>query len=70
VPELPSLAHSLATFTPGIVLPARQAGVTFLAFSNGSPDVFSTFAALSHGSGSLAIGELIGAASFIVSVVA
>jgi sodium/potassium/calcium exchanger 6 len=44
--------------------------VTFLAFSNGSPDVFSTFAALKNDSGSLAIGELIGAASFIVSVVA
>lgn len=53
-----------------LAVPLAQAGVTFLAFSNGSPDVFSTFAALSHGSGSLAIGELIGAASFIVSVVA
>lgn len=50
--------------------PRPQAGVTFLAFSNGSPDVFSTFAALRRHSGSLAIGELIGAASFIVSVVA
>lgn len=44
--------------------------MTFLAFSNGSPDVFSTFAALKSDSGALAIGELIGAASFIVSVVA
>ena len=50
--------------------PCSQAGVTFLAFSNGSPDVFSTFAALKSDSGALAIGELIGAASFIVSVVA
>lgn len=50
--------------------PFSQAGVTFLAFSNGSPDVFSTFAALRTNSGALAIGELLGAASFIVSVVA
>lgn len=41
-----------------------------MAFGNGSPDLFSTFTAMSHESGSLAIGELIGAASFITSVVA
>jgi len=46
------------------------AGVTLLAFGNGSPDVFSTFAAINSHSGSLAIGELIGAAGFITSVVA
>lgn len=45
-------------------------GVTFLAFGNGSPDVFSTFAAMKTHSGSLAIGELIGAAGFITAVVA
>ena len=43
--------------------------MTFLAFGNGSPDVFSTFSAMKANSGSLAIGELLGAASFIVSVV-
>jgi solute carrier family 24 (sodium/potassium/calcium exchanger), member 6 len=47
-----------------------MAGVTFLALGNGSPDLFSTFAAMRVGSGSLAIGELIGAALFITSVVA
>ena len=46
------------------------AGVTFLALGNGSPDVFSTFAAMSTGSGSLAVGELVGAAGFITAVVA
>ncbi|KAG0023814.1 hypothetical protein BGZ81_007921 [Podila clonocystis] len=46
-----------------------QTGVTFLAFGNGSPDVFSTFSAMGAGSASLAIGELVGAASFITSVV-
>lgn len=45
-------------------------GVTFLAFGNGSPDVFSTFAAFSSHSGSLAVGELMGAACFITAVVA
>lgn len=47
-----------------------MAGVTFLAFGNGSPDVFSTFAAMSTHSGSMAVGELIGAAGFISGVVA
>ncbi|OKL60812.1 hypothetical protein UA08_03916 [Talaromyces atroroseus] len=46
------------------------AGVTFLAFGNGSPDVFSTFAAMGSNSGSLAVGELVGAACFITAVVA
>ncbi|KAG9025661.1 hypothetical protein FRB95_009932 [Tulasnella sp. JGI-2019a] len=44
-------------------------GVTFLAFGNGSPDVFATYSAMRSNTGSLAIGELLGAASFIVSVV-
>ena len=47
-----------------------MAGVTFLALGNGSPDVFSTFAAMKIDSGSLAVGELIGAACFITAVVA
>ncbi|POS85178.1 hypothetical protein EPUL_004601, partial [Erysiphe pulchra] len=45
-------------------------GTTFLAFGNGSPDFFSTFAAMNSNSGSLAVGELIGAAAFITTVVA
>ncbi|KAG2187793.1 hypothetical protein INT44_005483 [Umbelopsis vinacea] len=47
-----------------------KAGVTFLAFGNASPDLFTTFSALNSGSGSLAVGELVGAAFFIVTVVA
>ncbi|CAH7673720.1 hypothetical protein PPACK8108_LOCUS8606 [Phakopsora pachyrhizi] len=43
--------------------------VAFLGFGNGAPDVFSTFVAMRSGTGSLEIGELIGAASFIMSVV-
>ncbi|KAF1845551.1 sodium/calcium exchanger protein-like protein [Cucurbitaria berberidis CBS 394.84] len=45
------------------------AGVTLLALGNGSPDVFSTFAAFRTNAASLAIGELIGAACFITAVV-
>ncbi|CEH13334.1 K-dependent Na :Ca2 antiporter [Ceraceosorus bombacis] len=60
---------NLSTLAARLGLNESTAGVTFLAFGNGSPDVFSTFGAMKSGSGSLAIGELIGAASFIVSVI-
>ncbi|KAG0327414.1 hypothetical protein BG004_002777, partial [Podila humilis] len=73
--HLPSLAVVLLTtwmiFLFGFVGVAASDFfcVTFLAFGNGSPDVFSTFSAMGAGSASLAIGELVGAASFITSVV-
>lgn len=60
---------NLATLASILGLDENVAGVTFLAFGNGSPDVFSTFSAMRANSGSLAIGELLGAASFIVSCV-
>ncbi|PWN49792.1 hypothetical protein IE53DRAFT_387956 [Violaceomyces palustris] len=60
---------NLSTIASRLGLNESTAGVTFLAFGNGSPDVFSTFGAMKSGSGSLAIGELLGAASFIVSVI-
>ena len=60
---------NLATLAQLLGLDENVAGVTFLAFGNGSPDVFSTYSAMRAGSGSLAIGELLGAASFIVSCV-
>lgn len=60
---------NLATIAQLLGLDESVAGVTFLAFGNGSPDVFSTFSAMRANSGSLAIGELLGAASFIVSCV-
>lgn len=60
---------NLATISIILGLDENVAGVTFLALGNGSPDVFSTFSAMKANSGGLAIGELIGAASFIVSVV-
>ncbi|PHH70407.1 hypothetical protein CDD80_6042 [Ophiocordyceps camponoti-rufipedis] len=61
---------NLATISAVLGLSQSLAGVTFLALGNGSPDVFSTFAAMSSNSPGMAIGELIGAASFIAGVVA
>src|ERR1700743_1810393 len=61
---------NLSTIATLLGLSENLAGVTFLAFGNGSPDVFSTFAAMSSNSGSLGVGELIGAAGFITAVVA
>lgn len=61
-PNLGTLAHLLG-------LDENVAGVTFLAFGNGSPDVFSTFSAMRSNSGGLAIGELLGAAAFVTSCV-
>ena len=61
---------NLSTIANILGMSESMAGVTFLAFGNGSPDVFSTFAAMKTHSGSLAIGELIGAAGFITAVVA
>ncbi|KAF8962752.1 Sodium/calcium exchanger protein-domain-containing protein [Flammula alnicola] len=60
---------NLATISQLLGLDENVAGVTLLAFGNGSPDVFSTFSAMKANSGSLAVGELLGAASFIVSCV-
>lgn len=61
---------NLSTIASVLGMSESMAGVTFLAFGNGSPDVFSTLAAMKTHSGSLAIGELIGAAGFITAVVA
>ena len=61
---------NLSTIATILGLSESLAGVTFLAFGNGSPDVFSTFAAMSSNSASMAVGELIGAACFITGVVA
>ncbi|EXF76902.1 sodium/calcium exchanger protein [Colletotrichum fioriniae PJ7] len=61
---------NLSTISAILGLSESLAGVTFLAFGNGSPDVFSTFAAMGSNSASMAVGELIGAASFITAVVA
>ena len=61
---------NLSTLANRFGMSDSTAGVTLLSFGNSSPDVFSTYGAMRSGSGALAIGELIGAASFIVSIVA
>ncbi|KAG9241484.1 Sodium/calcium exchanger protein-domain-containing protein [Calycina marina] len=61
---------NLNTLATVLGMSEALAGVTLLAIGNGSPDVFSTFAAMSSHSGSMAIGELMGAAGFITTVVA
>ncbi|KAJ9091649.1 hypothetical protein QFC19_009019 [Naganishia cerealis] len=60
---------NLATVADRLGLGESTAGVTFLAFGNGSPDVFSTFSALKSNTFALAIGELLGASAFITSIV-
>ncbi|GBE88032.1 hypothetical protein SCP_1202600 [Sparassis crispa] len=60
---------NLGTLAQLLGMDDNLAGVTLLAFGNGSPDVFATFSAMRANSGGLAIGELLGAASFIVSCV-
>ncbi|KAL2039512.1 hypothetical protein N7G274_007784 [Stereocaulon virgatum] len=61
---------NLSTIAHALNLSDTLADVTFLALGNGSSDIFSTFAAMNSNSSSMAIGELIGAAVFITSVVA
>ena len=60
---------NLGTLSRILGLDENVAGVTFLAFGNGSPDVFATFSAMRTNSGGLAIGELLGAATFVTSCV-
>ncbi|KAJ2481889.1 hypothetical protein EV174_003351 [Coemansia sp. RSA 2320] len=60
---------NIGTLARLLRLPESLAGVTLLALGNGAPDLFSTFSAVRAGSGALALGQLIGSASFIISVV-
>ncbi|KAJ5192035.1 uncharacterized protein N7498_011020 [Penicillium cinerascens] len=46
------------------------AGVTFLAVGNSGADIFSTWAAMTSDNPEMAIGELVGSASFITTVTA
>jgi sodium/potassium/calcium exchanger 6 len=58
--------HTIATL---LGLSENITGVTFLALGNGSPDLFASFSAIQKGSSGLAIGELLGAGSFITTCV-
>ncbi|CDR46661.1 CYFA0S25e00496g1_1 [Cyberlindnera fabianii] len=61
-PNLSLLAHHLH-------ISPKIAGLTLLALGNATPDIFSTYSAMSHHSASLALGELVGAANFVICVV-
>lgn len=61
---------NLTGFSVGLRI-EHVAGVTFLAFANGAPDLFSVFSAVKKGPGtaSMAFGALFGAALFVCSMV-
>eukprot|EP00035_Acanthoeca_spectabilis_P011758 m.207077 g.207077 ORF g.207077 m.207077 type:complete len:1066 (-) comp15442_c0_seq1:261-3458(-) len=64
---------SLAVISTTLGLSDNVAGVTFLALGNGAPDIFSVYAGVvntqTEAGGSLAIGELFGAGTFVTTVV-
>uniref|UniRef100_A0A8C5LVJ2 Solute carrier family 8 member B1 n=1 Tax=Leptobrachium leishanense TaxID=445787 RepID=A0A8C5LVJ2_9ANUR len=62
---------NLSAISMSLRLSHNVAGVTFLAFGNGAPDVFSAVAAFSDSrTAGLAIGALFGAGVFVTTVVA
>jgi Ca2+/Na+ antiporter len=63
------LSPNMASLSQFLKLPQSIAGVTFAAFGNSSPDLFSTVTAIQAGSLEMALGELFGAANFIICVV-
>lgn len=63
------LSPNLNTTAKLLHIGENLAGLTLLAFGNGSPDLISTFIAMKANSAPLAISELIGAALFITSMV-
>ncbi|ETL92045.1 hypothetical protein L917_09523 [Phytophthora nicotianae] len=60
---------TLASLSDRLRVPHDVAGVTFLAFGNGAPDVFSAIAAYNSGVGETGVNELLGGAMFISTVV-
>ncbi|KAG8195085.1 hypothetical protein JTE90_029664 [Oedothorax gibbosus] len=64
------LCPALFTISEHLGLSQNVAGVTLLAFGNGSPDIFSSVAGLQKASAELAIASLVGAGMFVTTVVA
>ncbi|WFD31975.1 hypothetical protein MSPP1_003017 [Malassezia sp. CBS 17886] len=60
---------NLSTIAERLALADSTIGVTLLALGNGAPDVVSTFRAMQKDAGTLALGELMGAAMCIIGVV-
>lgn len=59
----------LETITEKLNLPHHLAGITFLAFGNGAPDIFAAIAAAGDGSDDMMFGALAGAGMFITTVI-
>ncbi|XP_076346186.1 mitochondrial sodium/calcium exchanger protein-like isoform X2 [Tachypleus tridentatus] len=64
------LCSALVVISKTLHLSQNIAGVTFLAFGNGSPDIFSSLAGVQQLRSDLVIGELFGAGIFVTTVVA
>ncbi|KAF1334148.1 Ca2 :cation antiporter, partial [Globisporangium splendens] len=71
VPRVAALVERalLLPISEKLNIPYDIAGVTFLAFGNGAPDVFSAIAAYSSGVSEAGINELLGGAMFVSTVV-
>lgn len=61
---------ALSRISDALKMSPNIAGVTLLALGNGSPDIFSTIAAVSQGSFASSLGSQLGAGMFVTTVVA
>lgn len=64
------LCPSLFIISKTLKMSQNVAGVTLLAFGNGSPDIFSAIAGINQGKTEMVIGGLIGGGIFVTTVVA
>ncbi|XP_054708202.1 mitochondrial sodium/calcium exchanger protein-like [Uloborus diversus] len=64
------LCPSLFIISKTLRMSQNVAGVTLLAFGNGSPDIFSAIAGINQGKTEMVIGGLIGGGIFVTTVVA
>lgn len=59
----------LEAFVIHLKVPANIAGVTFLSFGNGAPDVFTAIASAIRGNFDFGVGSIVGAGLFVTTVV-
>ncbi|CAG2112574.1 unnamed protein product, partial [Medioppia subpectinata] len=63
------LCPALLTISKTLRLPDNIAGVTFLAFGNGAPDIFSSISGVTQSKPQLIFSGLLGAGIFVTTVV-
>ncbi|VEU20116.1 DEKNAAC101067 [Brettanomyces naardenensis] len=63
------LTPNLTFLSTLLHLDEKMAGLTLVALANGAPDISSTYAAMSSDSTTLAMGELLGSANFVLTMV-